>query len=127
MLANGEDMADNSLQAEGLELTRLSAVDRYCVTQLDMLVKPARCAMMANGCATRLDTAPFAPVAQSQLFNRPVRANRPIVDYNTQYSGITAGMLEGVTTTCADARAALFRCIVLFLKIVFFEKSRLTV
>ncbi|KAI9217599.1 hypothetical protein BC828DRAFT_390749 [Blastocladiella britannica] len=34
-----------------------------------------------------------------------VKPNKPILDYKTQYSGITAKLMEGVTTTLADVQA----------------------
>lgn len=36
-----------------------------------------------------------------------MRPERPITDYNTRFSGITAAMMAGVRTTLAEARARL--------------------
>ena len=36
-----------------------------------------------------------------------MRPERPITDYNTRFSGITAAMMAGVRTTLAEARGRL--------------------
>jgi len=41
------------------------------------------------------------------VFDSLILPPRPITDYNTQYSGITAAHMEGVTTSLAQAQAAL--------------------
>lgn len=43
-----------------------------------------------------------------KLVDMLILPTNPITDYNTQYSGITADMLAGVTSRIGDARAALF-------------------
>ena len=43
------------------------------------------------------------------LLDELVRPEAPITDYNTRFSGITPAMMVTVTTSPADARAALFR------------------
>lgn len=41
-----------------------------------------------------------------ELYDEMVLTTDPITNYNTQYSGITADMMEGVTTTLQDAQKA---------------------
>eukprot|EP00730_Choanoeca_flexa_P017746 TRINITY_DN8577_c1_g2_i1.p1 TRINITY_DN8577_c1_g2~~TRINITY_DN8577_c1_g2_i1.p1 ORF type:complete len:535 (+),score=122.25 TRINITY_DN8577_c1_g2_i1:80-1606(+) len=41
------------------------------------------------------------------VYDSLVQPSEPVIDYKTQYSGITAAMLTGVTTTLTDVRARL--------------------
>ena len=45
--------------------------------------------------------------ARQILMDELVRPERPITDYNTRFSGITAAMMAGVRTTLAEARGRL--------------------
>ena len=47
----------------------------------------------------------------STLIDELVRPGAPVMDYNTQYSGITAEMLKQAVLTQAEARAAVLRLI----------------
>lgn len=57
---------------------------------------------------------PFSPLkvklcGGKVLMDELVVPHEPITDHNTQYSGITAAMLEGVTLTLPQARTQMMR------------------
>ena len=62
--------------------------------------------------ATRKALARLSAVDASGavLIDELVQPPVPVSDYLTQWSGISARMLEGVTTTLADAQQMLLRC-----------------
>ena len=62
--------------------------------------------------ATRKALARLSAVDASGavLIDELVQPPAPVSDFLTQWSGISAGMLDGVTTTLADAQQMLLRC-----------------
>ena len=63
------------------------------------------CEMCYTSQGLELSRATLLDASGAVLLDELVQPARPIRDYNTKYSGITAEMLEGVTTTLEAVRA----------------------
>lgn len=100
----GEEQEEGAISAPDIEIGPIIAVDGCKLIGLD-------CEMVVTSAGLELCRCTLVGVDGNTLYDVYVRPSEPVLNYLTEYSGITEEHLKGATLTLADVQRHLLKAI----------------